>query len=668
MLRLISIFLVFLFKIAVINLSLSQNLILNPGFEDYSACPSDQDQIDRLNDWNHYFSTPDYLNVCGYHHSDISYYDQGAIYLAIYTGLPYASPERGAQREYAEGKLAHSLRKDSLYLFEIQAFQTNTSSYSTNNFGLFFSETPYTTIPDTNYIRVQPDIYWPDKMTEKERWHSYRACYKARGGEQYLTLGGFFNNKEVKITSFDNGITNGIILDNVSLTKLSVPEQLEISPSADTICAGDCIRITNNMAHIPGNFFWELPGSEIGTSSDSTLIVCYQEPGQYDLILRVDNCAGEYNRESIGDIYVMEPILHNAISDTALCVGDAFHIDLTETLYEVSWEDGYPDRIRNITESGEYAYLLRSDYCEWKDSFKIEYLPSPEMSYTEMRVCEGDTGIFRDKILAQPGIYYDTLFGLNGCDSIHTMIDFDYTMDRTWALEGAPVICADSSTQFGITGDFLDIKWSTGSTDMSIIIDREGDYFVDVLGTNGCRESLAFYVEETRSPYVEIKDLVDPWFSQGLALSAQYSGDVESVIWEGGELSCYECRQPILLSSQSEEIIVYVTNIHGCSASDTLTLNFKEANIFLPNIIRYRANIAANSTFFLQSDRDIVYSLDIYDRWGGIRYSSEGLKANISENSWTPPENMATGVYVYKIEFIENGVKKRLVGDVVFVK
>ncbi|HFC00917.1 MAG TPA: hypothetical protein ENJ53_08955, partial [Phaeodactylibacter sp.] len=58
----IAFFLIFPF---VLN---AQNLVKNPSFENHSICPTDSEQLNGYVDgWNTYFSTPDYLNQCGYY-------------------------------------------------------------------------------------------------------------------------------------------------------------------------------------------------------------------------------------------------------------------------------------------------------------------------------------------------------------------------------------------------------------------------------------------------------------------------------------------------------------------------------------------------------------------------------------------------------------------------
>lgn len=48
----------------IATLAAGQNLVPNPSFEDYTICPNDLDQIDRVVSWLSIGNSPDYFNAC----------------------------------------------------------------------------------------------------------------------------------------------------------------------------------------------------------------------------------------------------------------------------------------------------------------------------------------------------------------------------------------------------------------------------------------------------------------------------------------------------------------------------------------------------------------------------------------------------------------------------
>lgn len=653
------------------SLNAQTNFIRNPGFEDFSTCPNDIDQMDRVNNWNHYISTPDYHNICGHHHNEINYFDNAAVMIVIYSTLPFLDKDRGFAREYVEGTLLQELVRDSLYLFEINIHQTR-SSFTSNNFGVLFTDTPYTEIPDTNFIRLDPDLYWPDKMTqgEEEGWDIYRACYRARGGEQYLTLGGFYNDNEITNNRFSNsGSSNRIILDNVSLIKVPWPKELTILQSKDTICVGDCVEISNNQSYLFGSYFWELPGSDIGSSSDSTVTVCYDQPGQYDVFLRAEHCAGLFEEDFPRAITVLPGIEAESVADTTICAGESVRVDLSATGEKVCWEDGSEEVQRSFSAAGLYRYELSNGFCSRKDSFRIIFYNDPVGEEVAAASCEGESFEFLGQSYSAPGIYRDTMKDVAGCDSVYFRIDYDYFPEEEIPLDGEFGFCVEQeSTSVSVPADFEDIAWSTGEEGSAITLNSPGSYAVSVLDENGCPRERSFEIIQYPSPEVVAVDLIDIWYTDNMPLEANYSSDVTSYNWQGEALSCTDCPEPLLLEAIDQDLLIEVRNEQGCMAADTLSLRFRTANVYLPSILSKEPNLPQNGVLFAQSDVDIIYDLQVYDRWGGLLYNGQNLQSNDLTQGWRPQEDLLLGVYVYLVTYRENGQQVLLSGDVTVVR
>ena len=97
------------------------------------------------------------------------------------------------KRSYLETKLTEPMVKDSIYDVSFQISFAEKSSLAIDKIGCYFSEKPlpknYGDFIQFYYIpEVESrDIVWDDK----EAWVTISGKYKAKGGEEYLTLGHF---------------------------------------------------------------------------------------------------------------------------------------------------------------------------------------------------------------------------------------------------------------------------------------------------------------------------------------------------------------------------------------------------------------------------------------------------------------------------------------------
>jgi OmpA-OmpF porin, OOP family len=191
----------------------SQNLVPNPGFEEYATCPGSMSLAPEEFDIPHWkgigIATPDYFNKCGRGDADVPYNWAGVAeafegngYAGIYTYLNKSdsSLDRNNYREYLQCKLLQPLIKDSVYIVE---FHFKLSSYSTNaidRMGLLLEDTLINVRHD-NVLRKHPtlSVIRDSALTMTTGlWETARMEYKASGGEQFVVIGNFFDWKSTK--------------------------------------------------------------------------------------------------------------------------------------------------------------------------------------------------------------------------------------------------------------------------------------------------------------------------------------------------------------------------------------------------------------------------------------------------------------------------------------
>ncbi len=182
----------------------AQNLVPNPSFEEYDVCPGNFSQ--SANDFTvkHWQSanlgTPDNFNVCSNGEADVPYNWAGVSeayegngYVGIYLWLDVETN----YREYLQCKLLEPLLKDSLYEIEFHYKLSSYSKYSIDRIGLMLTDSLINVKTD-QVIRVEPTIsIIQDSALTKETgyWETAHKEFRAKGGEQYITIGNFFDNQ-----------------------------------------------------------------------------------------------------------------------------------------------------------------------------------------------------------------------------------------------------------------------------------------------------------------------------------------------------------------------------------------------------------------------------------------------------------------------------------------
>lgn len=188
-------------------LSHSQNLVPNGSFEDYDACPGDYSQDPKEFRVKYWFSasagTPDHFNSCSNGEADVPHNwagvsdpYEGAGYAGIYMWMANGTN----YREYLQIELFDPLVKDSLYFLEFHYKLSSYSKYSIDRIGLLLSDSLIRLHRD-KVFKVQPtfSVVLDSALTPNTGlWEEAKTLYKARGGEKFLLIGNFFDDRTTK--------------------------------------------------------------------------------------------------------------------------------------------------------------------------------------------------------------------------------------------------------------------------------------------------------------------------------------------------------------------------------------------------------------------------------------------------------------------------------------
>lgn len=173
----------------------AQNLIPNPGFESKNDCPEKPGQIKLANFWfSPTLGTPDYFNACspGMDYGTEFNKQGGQLPRSgqAYAGLQFYLLNRNEHYEYIQTRLDSTLTAGQYYCITAWV-SLGDARYAFRQLGALLSvnEIKLQIMSKINYpfFKLENGNY----LLEREGWTCIRGLYRAKGGERFLTLGGY---------------------------------------------------------------------------------------------------------------------------------------------------------------------------------------------------------------------------------------------------------------------------------------------------------------------------------------------------------------------------------------------------------------------------------------------------------------------------------------------
>jgi hypothetical protein len=209
-------------------ISMSQNLVQNGSFEQYTVCPSALGQMSRASSWSTPTGgSPDYFHMCAPNHDVLVPSNQCGWQMPVsgqaYAGLLLFFLANSNGREYIQGQLTTTLIANQAYRFEMSACKANYSQKGTDAIGVYFSPSG-TAVAHTTLLNVSPQIVNApgNFINDTANWVLVSSSFTATGGEKYFIIGNFNTdaNTTTTLTSTTYGSANTgyVYIDDVSLT------------------------------------------------------------------------------------------------------------------------------------------------------------------------------------------------------------------------------------------------------------------------------------------------------------------------------------------------------------------------------------------------------------------------------------------------------------------
>lgn len=317
----------------------AQNLVTNPSFENFSACPTGGvSTLPLAINW-----TDPYVNIIGdtcstsdYYHScsafggvpnnvlgnEPAHTGDGYAGIIIFEGFPdFGNPCNSllstSWREYVQNQLSSPLVAGEEYCISFWVSLADDVKWASNNFGVYLSPTQLaincSTVGSASDLSSQgytPQlVYSGSPVTNSNGWTKLQFSYVATGGEQYIVIGNFFGDASTNYTCVNSGAFNPYsyyYIDDVSVINEVCCDASFSNPSP--LCESDA-PVTLTPASSGGS--WSGTGVNASGQFDPSIAgvgnhtITYTLPcGSEDVVITVSGCNIQVCLETNGDFTV----------------------------------------------------------------------------------------------------------------------------------------------------------------------------------------------------------------------------------------------------------------------------------------------------------------------------------------------------------------------------
>jgi gliding motility-associated-like protein len=279
---------------------------------------------------------------------------------------------------------------------------------------------------------------------------------------------------------------------------------------------------------------------------------------------------------------------------------------------------------------------------------------------------------------ADTGLITTILLNENGCDSI---IYINTTYVNEEMLDASDTyICVGESAQLIVQGG-SGLTWSpstglscTSCSDPLASPGQTTTYTVTAEGCDGFITSQEITVFVAEAPQITIQvesDFLRFGDSTTIDVTSNQLFANYTIATDMGLVLCTDCSELVVQPENSTIYVVTAINDNGCESEDRVTIDVSDvcvdAEVEIPNLFSPNGD-GANDLFEIRyQGLQNTYSLNIYNRWGQLVYTTNDLS-----QKWDGTfrgENVMPGVYVYYFRAIcPNGKSVLYKGNVTLVR
>ncbi|GAA0561306.1 gliding motility-associated C-terminal domain-containing protein [Chitinophaga japonensis] len=199
--------------------------------------------------------------------------------------------------------------------------------------------------------------------------------------------------------------------------------------------------------------------------------------------------------------YSTRPMV-NLGRDTTICGGNNLILDAgaANFNYTIRWSTGETTQRINVSTAGTYWVTVTNGVCVTTDTIRVDVIPMPLVNLPDASICRGQsvkldafvddatylwsTGATTSSILVSTQEEFWVRVTKSGCITIDT-VNVTVNPPPDISLNRDTAICPDQSIM--LTVNVLnggDIRWATGATSPSIVVNEPGLYWVTVTRDN----------------------------------------------------------------------------------------------------------------------------------------------------------------------------------------
>jgi OmpA-OmpF porin, OOP family len=212
----------------------SQNLVLNPDFESHRDCPKNLGQYFLAEGWNSpNTGTPDYFNDCSPSYDYGTEFNKKGGQIAhsghAYMGIQMNDLHKNIYFEYIETKLISPLVSGQLYCLSL--FVSLGNSYcALNELGAVASQNVIRATDPSRINLPYIPLLGEGSLTDSNTWTCIKGTYKAKGGENFITIGYFSKENTYTRLLSDPKLDSTFFsayyfIDDVSVSPVTEPEK-----------------------------------------------------------------------------------------------------------------------------------------------------------------------------------------------------------------------------------------------------------------------------------------------------------------------------------------------------------------------------------------------------------------------------------------------------------
>jgi|GEM_PF-2344720 len=621
-----------------------QNLVPNPSFEDYEACPTTLSLIDApmgilsVLDWYRpSVASSDYFNSCATSASSVSVPANFAGYQLARTGEGYAGwyGYGPGYREYVEAQLLSPLiAGHDYYVGYWVNLATTWTGYAIDQMGAVFTSDSLDDPINMGCILETPQVVSPEDLfySDTADWELVSGTFTAAGGERWVSIGNFTPDGDINTDPVDWGGGSAYAyyyLDDVCVFDLdsAAPENIDIH---DTVSCDDNELLLEGRAGMD-NYLWD--DGSTGATRMISLTGTY-----WVRSIDKENCRMLVDTFHVRVGAPVDPFIIG--SDTVLCFASEITLapDVMPEFGIFTWSDGSHGTSLNATSAGTYWLEVKNGCYSYADTVTIVIAPpSLQLLNNDTLVCAGTevpvnalgTSQYSYQWIPEEGV--SDPYSLNtiitvtedaeymlkgsfpGCPDTIVSISFQTEPVPVVSLREDTVVCKGATVKLEpvLAPAFEDYTytWSpsgvlgTELINNYFVADTSVTYYLDVSTPAGCHDRDSVYIE-----------VYPPMFASAIADTGFCPGDSVMLWANGGKdydwnpaygLSDPGIASPVAAPGTSTAYEVYITDKYGCS--DTLSVNvevYPNAVVMLEDSVQiwpgesYELNPQGNGAYF----------------------------------------------------------------------